>query len=87
MVFFKMENPFRLKIETSNRSHIWRTPHMGYAGFGSCFHLPGLHFGTGFLSHSHIDTPSDLLHPLYPDNASAAAQSSALADHHGLRLL
>ena len=26
----------------------------GYAGFGSCFHLPGFHFGTGFLSHSHI---------------------------------
>ena len=24
------------------------------AGFGSCFHLPGFHFGTGFLSHSHI---------------------------------
>ena len=26
----------------------------GYAGFGPCFHLPGFHFGTGFLSHSHI---------------------------------
>ena len=26
----------------------------GYAGFGLCFHLPGFHFGTGFLSHSHI---------------------------------
>ena len=24
-----------------------------YAGFGPCFHLPGFHFGTGFLSHSH----------------------------------
>ena len=22
----------------------------GYAGFGPCFHLPGFHFGTGFLS-------------------------------------
>ena len=22
------------------------------AGFGPCFHLPGFHFGTGFLSHS-----------------------------------
>ena len=26
----------------------------GYAGFGPCFHLPGFHFGTGFLSHSHV---------------------------------
>ena len=26
----------------------------GYAGFGPCFHLPGFHFGTGFLSHSHF---------------------------------
>ena len=26
----------------------------GYAGFGSCFHLPGFHFGTGFLSHSQM---------------------------------
>ena len=26
----------------------------GYAGFGPCFHLPGFHFGTGFLSHSHL---------------------------------
>ena len=26
----------------------------GYAGFGPCFYLPGFHFGTGFLSHSHI---------------------------------
>ena len=25
----------------------------GYAGFGPCFHLPGFHFGTGFLSHGH----------------------------------
>ena len=25
-----------------------------YAGFGPCFHLPGFHFGTGCLSHSHI---------------------------------
>ena len=25
-----------------------------YAGFGPCFHLPGFHFDTGFLSHSHI---------------------------------
>ena len=24
------------------------------AGVGPCFHLPGFHFGTGFLSHSHI---------------------------------
>ena len=24
------------------------------AGFGPCFHLPGFHFGTGFLSHTHI---------------------------------
>ena len=23
----------------------------GYAGFGPCFHSPGFHFGTGFLSH------------------------------------
>ena len=22
----------------------------GYAGFGPCFHLPGFHFGTGFLA-------------------------------------
>ena len=28
------------------------------AGFGPCFHLPiGFHFGTGFLSHSHILLP------------------------------
>ena len=26
----------------------------GYADFGLCFHLPGFHFGTGFLSHSQI---------------------------------
>ena len=26
----------------------------GYAGFGPCFHLPGIHFGTGFLSHSQL---------------------------------
>ena len=26
----------------------------GYAGVGPCFHLPGFHFGTGFLSHSHM---------------------------------
>ena len=26
----------------------------GYASFGSCFHLPGFHFGTGFLSHTHM---------------------------------
>ena len=24
------------------------------AGFGPCFHLPGFHFGNGFLSHSHL---------------------------------
>ena len=24
------------------------------AGFGPCFHLPGFHFGTGFLSHSQM---------------------------------
>ena len=28
----------------------------GYAGFGPCFHLPGIHFGTGFLSHSQMTT-------------------------------
>ena len=26
----------------------------GYAGFGPCFHLPGFHFGAGFLSHGHL---------------------------------
>ena len=26
----------------------------GYAGVGPCFHLPGFHFGTGFLSHRHM---------------------------------
>ena len=26
----------------------------GYAGFGPCFHLPGIHFGTGFLIHTHF---------------------------------
>ena len=31
----------------------------GYAGVGPCFHLPGFHFGTGFLSHSHIDTDTN----------------------------
>ena len=31
------------------------------AGFGPCVHLPGLHFGTGFLSHSHI-TILSILH-------------------------
>ena len=25
-----------------------------YASFGPCFHLPGFHVGTGFLSHSHV---------------------------------
>ena len=25
----------------------------GCAGFGPCFHFPGFHLGTGFLSHSH----------------------------------
>ena len=29
----------------------------GYAGFGLCFHLPGFHFGAGFLSHSHMCAP------------------------------
>ena len=29
----------------------------GYADFGPCFHLPGFHFGTGFLSHSHMREP------------------------------
>ena len=29
----------------------------GYAGFGPCFHLPGFHFGTGFLSHSQVNSP------------------------------
>ena len=24
------------------------------AGFGPCFHLPGFHFGTGFVSHSQM---------------------------------
>ena len=32
-----------------------------YAGFGPCFHFPGFHFGTGFLSHSHI--PSEFKSP------------------------
>ena len=26
----------------------------GYAGVGPCFHLPGFHFATGFLSHSQV---------------------------------
>ena len=26
----------------------------GYAGVGPCFHVPGFHFGTGFLSHSQM---------------------------------
>ena len=26
------------------------------AGFGPCFHLPGFHFATGFLSHSHLSS-------------------------------
>ena len=26
----------------------------GYTGFGLCFHLPGFHFGTSFLSHSQM---------------------------------
>ena len=25
------------------------------AGFGPCFHLPGFHFGTGFLSHGQLE--------------------------------
>ena len=28
----------------------------GCAGFGLCFHLPGFHFGTGFLSHTQVRT-------------------------------
>ena len=35
----------------------------GYAGFGPCFHLPGFHFGTGFLSHSHMWAISQHDHP------------------------
>ena len=27
----------------------------GYAGFGPCFHLPGFHLDTVFLSHSHME--------------------------------
>ena len=29
----------------------------GYAGFGPCFHLPGFHVGTVFLSHSQVRNP------------------------------
>ena len=34
----------------------------GYAGFGPCFHLPGFHFGTGFLSHSHLASGRQKVH-------------------------
>ena len=30
------------------------------AGFGSCFHLPGFHLCTGFLSHSHSGGPKSV---------------------------
>ena len=38
--------------------NIWewlKMKQQGDAGFGPCLLLPGIHFGTGFLSHSHID--------------------------------
>ena len=36
--------------------------HQGLRSFCPCFHLPGLHFGTGFLSHSHL-RPSLAMEP------------------------
>ena len=44
----------------------------GYAGFGPCFHLPGFHFGTGFLSHSHMAGLSFVVHALCDDPGSIA---------------
>ena len=40
-----------------------------YSGFGPCFHLPGFHFGTGFLSHGHVFSCGALcwLDPVHPD--------------------
>ena len=41
------------------------------AGFGPCFHLPGFHFGTGFLSHSQI---KPWLKPSFKGACSAKCQ-------------
>ena len=43
------------------------------AGFGPCFHLPGFHFGTGFLSHSQLQTSSPS-----PKNQPASNSEEAL---------
>ena len=37
-------------------SRVWLKMKLGQtAGFGPCFHFPGFHVGTGFLSHCHIN--------------------------------
>ena len=39
-----------------------------YAGFGPCFHLPEFHFGTGFLSHTHMIEMGYFKHRLCHDS-------------------
>ena len=34
----------------------------GLRRFGPCFHLPGFHFGTGFLSHSQMNSDMSIRH-------------------------
>ena len=42
------------KSKNPNRGVVLKIKQEGQtAGFGPCFHLPGFHFGPGFLSHSH----------------------------------
>ena len=44
------------------------------AGLGPCFHSPGFHFGTGFLSHSHVscsEDPGVFAKDVSAENASA----------------
>ena len=55
----------------------------GYAGFGPCFHLPGFHFGTGCLSHSHSWwAPFFDTHNTHPIRRGVGHQKSKLS-HHG----
>ena len=49
-----MGPPTRLALKVGG---IWvwvKLNHEGTAGFAPCFHFPGFHFGTLFLSHNHI---------------------------------
>ena len=58
MSLLKLPGALTTKTRKPRRIWMWlkieQQGPRGYAGFGPCFHLPGFHFGTGFLSHSHI---------------------------------